>query len=117
MRAGGNGYDFRLGLAGAIRVREKPTLGRTPVRKDEQATGQEQDASLIDVFHERILAPMRGRKSAECGTFASATKGILPGRTLSAIMCPAFLRDSCKENAASRKQTFCSAATVTAFTY
>jgi hypothetical protein len=80
MRTGGNGYDFGIGLAGAIRVREKPALGGTPASKDEHTTDREQGASLIDVFHERILALVCGRKSADCDTIASATlSSILPG--------------------------------------
>jgi hypothetical protein len=64
MRAGGNGDDFRLGLGGMVRVREKPALRGTPACKNEQATGQQQMAVLIDVFHERIVAPILCRK---CG--------------------------------------------------
>src|SRR5712692_7483352 len=71
MRAGGNGDDFRLGLDGAVRVREKPALGPTPARRNERATAQEQKASLIDVFHRRIVTPSERQKSQACDTFAS----------------------------------------------
>ena len=73
MRAGGNGDDFRLGLAGAIRVREKPALGPAPARKDEQATTQEHKAVLTKVFHERIVTPSEWEESQACDTLASAT--------------------------------------------
>ena len=67
MRAGGKRDGFRLGLAGgrlaygrsrfgsAIQGRQKPNLRRTRGGKNEQATAQEQDASLIAEVHERIV--------------------------------------------------------------
>lgn len=61
MPTGGDRDDFRLGLAGAVRVREKPALGSAQASKDEQATAQEQGAGLVEVFHELILAPVRGK--------------------------------------------------------
>jgi hypothetical protein len=65
MRAGGNRYDFLLGLARAVRVREKPALLRpAPARKNEQATAQEQKASLIDVFHKRIVTAKQAARVA-----------------------------------------------------
>ena len=42
MRAGGNGDGFRFGLAGVVRVREKPALRSAQARKNEQVTGQDQ---------------------------------------------------------------------------
>ncbi len=84
MRAGGNGYDVRLWLAGAVRVRGKPALRQAAARKNEQATAQEQRASLIGVFHERILAWATGRKVDVCDTFASVilTKQVLRGERI-----------------------------------
>ena len=74
MCAGGNGDDFRLGLAGVVRVREKHALLRpAPARKNEEATGQQQKAVLIDVFHERIVTPSEREESQACDTSASAT--------------------------------------------
>src|SRR6266849_9550657 len=99
MRAGGNGYDFRLGLAGAIRVREKPALRPAPARKNEQATDQEQKAVFIDVFHERILALVCGRKSAACDTIASATLSSIPpgaGRIRATSLRGTSLQDGLK---------------------
>lgn len=65
MRAGGNGDDFWRRLTGAVRVREKPALLRpAPARNNEQATAQEQKASLIDVFHKRIVTPKRAAEVA-----------------------------------------------------
>ena len=44
----------------AIGFREQNHLGRTPARKNEQATAQEQSASLINAFHGRIVAAAGG---------------------------------------------------------
>ena len=73
MRARGDRDGLGLRLAGAVRVREKPALSNAPARKREQATDQEQGASLIDLFHERIVTPSEREESQACDTSASAT--------------------------------------------